>query len=163
MLYVPRGTYHRAAVTDTDSVHLTFGIQTYKGVKFLEWLVRRSGERKVFREDILTLGGPQAFAEQERVLKARLCEIINETSVVGEFPTMAEESGAGRSFPPRPEAGIGRYTMFAPLLRSRQAWRDSVEKKGKEPSAAGERIIESLLTRILPPRRAESRARGCAG
>ena len=27
---VPRGTYHRAAVTDTDSVHLTFGIHTYK-------------------------------------------------------------------------------------------------------------------------------------
>ena len=36
VLYVPRGMYHRAAVTDTDSVHLTFGIHPYKGLKFID-------------------------------------------------------------------------------------------------------------------------------
>ena len=38
-------------------------------------------------------------------------------------------------------------TLLAPLLRSRQAWRDSLADKGKQPSAAGERIIQSLIER----------------
>ena len=59
VLYVPRGTYHRAAVTDTDSVHLTFGIQTYRGLKFLEWLLKEGEKEEIFREDILTLSGPK--------------------------------------------------------------------------------------------------------
>ena len=46
-----------------------------------------------------------------------------------------------------PKDELEDQTIFAPLLRSRQAWRTSVVKKGKEPSADGERVIESLIAK----------------
>ena len=82
VLYVPRGTYHRAAVTDTDSVHLTFGIHTFKGLKFIDRIRSEAEQEVLFREDILPLRGPEAIAEQERILKSRLCEIINSHSLL---------------------------------------------------------------------------------
>ena len=145
VLYVPRGTYHRAAVTDQDSLHLTFGIHAFKGLRFIDGIRSAAEKDRLFREDVLMLGGPEAFSEQERVLKARLCEMINESSML-EF---VEEWQLRRvpvfRFHLGSEEELDDHTLLAPLLRSRQAWRDSVEKKGKEPSAAGEAIIEALI------------------
>ena len=145
VLYVPRGTYHRAAVTDTDSVHLTFGIHTYMGLKFLEWLRTEGEKEELFREDILTLRGPEAFAEQERVFKARLHQIIDETPLMENFEHWQRKRRPVDRFHLGPAEALEDHTMLAPLLRCRQAWRDSVVKKGKEPSAAGERIIDCLI------------------
>lgn len=147
VLYVPRGTYHRAAVTDTDSVHLTFGIQTFMGLKFIEWLLKEAEKEEVFREDILTLRGPEAFAEQERRFKERLCEIINDTPMLDNFEHWKAKRRPVDRFHLGPREEIDDLTMFAPLLRSRHAWRNSIVKKGKEPSAPGERVIESLIAR----------------
>ena len=145
VLYVPRGTYHRAAVTDTDSVHLSFGIRSFKGLMFLDWIRSAAAKDRIFREDVAMLGEPEAFAEQERVLKARLCELINGSSLL----ESVEEWQLGREPVYRFHLGPGREltdeTILAPLLRSRHAWSDSVKKNGKQPSAACERIMGSLI------------------
>ena len=149
VLYVPRGTYHRAAVTDTDSVHLTFGIRTFQGLKFIDAIRRAAEKDRLFREDVLTLGRPENFAEQERILKARLCEMINERSLL----ETVEEWQLGRvpvyRFHLGPTEQLDDHTTVAPLLRSRNAWRQSQRKKGKEPSAAGETIIQCLIEKNL--------------
>ncbi|HZU51931.1 MAG TPA: cupin domain-containing protein [Sphingomicrobium sp.] len=147
VLYVPRGTYHRAAVTDTDSVHLTFGIQTFYGLKFIEWLLTEAEKEEIFRKDILTLSGPEVFAEQERAMKARLCEIINNTPLIENFERWRAKRRPVDRFHLGPREELDDYSLLAPLLRSPQAWRDSVVKKGKEPSAAGERIIDTLIAK----------------
>ena len=145
VLYVPRGTYHRAAVTDTDSVHLTFGIQTFMGLKFVEWLLNEVQKEEIFREDILTLRGPETFAEQERAFKARLCEIINETPLIENFEYWQGKRRPVDRFHLGPLEELGEHTLLAPLLRSQQAWRVHLSKAGKVPSVAGERILASLL------------------
>jgi hypothetical protein len=93
------------------------------------------------------VAGPEAFAEQERALKSRLCEVINHSSLL----KFVEEWQLTREpvyrFHLGPQRELDEQTMLAPLLRSRNAWRDSVAKKGKEPSVAGERIISSLIER----------------
>ena len=53
VLYVPRGTYHRAAVTDTDSVHLTFGIHAFKGLRFIDG-IRKAAEKNGLPVDRIT-------------------------------------------------------------------------------------------------------------
>ena len=147
VLYVPRGTYHRAAVTETNSVHLTFGIQTFMGLKFIEWLLNEAQKEQLFREDILTLRGPEAFAAQERAFKTRLCEIINDTPLLENFEQWQKKRRPVDRFHLGPPEELEDRTLLAPLLRSRQAWRDSLADKGKQPSAAGERIIQSLIER----------------
>jgi hypothetical protein len=42
---------------------------------------------------------------------------------------------------------LGDRTVLAPLLRSRKAWRASLQKQGKLPSAAGETLVQSLIDR----------------
>jgi len=147
VLYVPRGTYHRAEVTGPFSVHLTFGIHAFKGIKFIDAIRSAAEKEKFFREDVLMVAGPEAFAEQERALKSRLCEVINHSSLL----KFVEEWQLTREpvyrFRLGPQGELDEQTMLAPLLRSRNAWRDSVAKKGKEPSVAGERIIRSLIER----------------
>lgn len=149
VLFVPRGTYHRAAVTDTDSVHLTFGIHTFKGLDFLAWLRRETEEDELFRKDVIALRGPEALAEQERALKARLCEIIDGYSLNDNLEQWRRSRKPLNDFRLGPRQALDDQTMLAPLLRYREAWQDSVEKKGKEPSAAGERIVELLIEKSL--------------
>jgi len=143
------GTYHRAAVTDTDSVHLTFGIRSFLGLKFIDAIRIAAEKDRLFREDVLTLAKPQAFAEQERILKARLCEMINDSSLM----EAVEEWQLGRvpvyRFHLGPTEELDDSATVAPLLRSRNAWRNSQQKKGKEPSVAGETIIQFLIERNL--------------
>jgi len=149
VLYVPRGMYHRAAVTDTDSLHLTFGIHTAKGLDFIDWIRRKAEKEDLFREDILELRGPEAVAEQERIAKARLCELINEHSFLEYVDKWHRKFSAVDHFHLGPQKELDDHTMLAPLLRSREAWSDSVKQEGKEPPVAADRIIEILLDRQL--------------
>lgn len=147
VLYVPRGTYHRAAVTDTDSLHLTFGMHSYLRLNFLERLRKLAEEDRFFREDLLMLDGPEAFAEQEKALKARICELVNEASLLESVERWQLKREPVHRFHLGPKRTLGDETVLAPLLRSRQAWRASLQKQGKKPSAAGEALIQSLLER----------------
>jgi len=145
VLFVPRGTYHRAAVTDTDSVHLTFGIHTFKGLDFMVWLRQQVEKEELFRKDLIALRGPEALAEQERAIKARLSEMIDSYSLADHLEEWRRSRKPINDFRLGPKPDLDDHTMLAPLLRYREAWRDSVEKRGKEPSAAGERIVELLI------------------
>lgn len=144
-LYVPRGTYHRAQVTDTDSVHLTFGIHTPKGTDFIDWIRPKLQEERVFREDILTVCGPEAILEQERVLKERLCAMINEVPLSEFLEKWQRSRKPIDQFRLGPITEIDEAAVLAPLLRYPGAWRRALAEKGQEPSAAGERILEALL------------------
>lgn len=145
VLYVPRGTYHRAAVTDTDSVHLTFGIHTFKGLKFIDRIRSAAEKDVVFREDILPVRGPEALAEQERILKARLCDLINSQCLSELVDGWHKGWRPVDKFRLGPSEELDDLTVLSALLRHPQAWRDSVEQSGKEPSLAAEQILQLLL------------------
>ena len=144
-LYVPRGTYHRAEVTDTDSVHLTFGIHTPKGRDFFDWIRSELMTDVLFREDILTIRGPEAVAEQERAIKARLCEVISGASLSDYLDHFQRSRKPVDQFRLGPSTSIDDQTVLTPLLRYREAWEQSVRKKGQEPAPAGQRILDLLL------------------
>jgi cupin superfamily protein len=144
-LYVPRGTYHRAQVTDTDSVHLTFGIHTSRGVDFIDWLRPKLQDESLFREDILTVCGEEALARRERVLKDRLCAIINEASLSEFLEKWQRSRKPLDQFRLGPPVKIDDKCLLAPLLRYAGAWRRALQEKGQEPSVAGERVLEALL------------------
>jgi len=144
-LYVPRGVYHRACVTDEDSVHLTFGLHTVRVSDFLDWVREKMQEDPLLREDILPLRGTDAIAKQERAVKERLAEIIASASM-GVYADKCERTRKeSNQFRLGPTEEIDDRTTFAPLLRYPGAWRRSVEKKGQEPSPEIERIIAYLL------------------
>lgn len=144
-LYVPRGFYHRAAVTDTNSVHLTFGMMAPRGLDFVDWVRSELQKEVMFREDILTLRGPEAVAQQEQALKARLCEIINGAPLCDYLDSWQRSRKPFNQFRVGPREELHEHTLLAPLLRYRGAWRRSVEKKGAEPAPAAEAILDVLL------------------
>ncbi len=144
-LYVPRGVYHRACVTDEDSVHLTFGIHTAKVSDFLDWLREKMQEDPLLRDDMIPLRGPEAIAEQERAVKERLGEIIAGASI-SEYLEKSERSRKqGNQFRVGAAEEIDDDTVFAPLLRYPGAWRQTLEKKGEVPSPEVERTVQYLL------------------
>jgi hypothetical protein len=145
VLYVPRGTYHRAAVTDTDSVHLTFGIHTAKGLDFIAWLRQQAENDELFRKDVIALAGADALADQERAFKARLGELVESFSLSDYIENWRRSRKPLDEFRLGPREELDDHTMLAPLLRFREAWHDSVAKKGKEPSVAGDRIVGVLI------------------
>jgi len=145
VLYVPRGTYHRAAVTDTDSVHLTFGIHTNKGLKFIDRVRVEAEKEPLFREDILPVRGAEALAEQERALKARLIEIINSIPLSEFAETWQSRWKPIDSFRLGPKEDLQDHTLLASLIRNPHAWRESYTKNGKEPSPAAQQLVECLI------------------
>lgn len=145
VLYVPRGFYHRAAVTDTDSVHLTFGIVPARGLDFIDWMRSKFQQEAFFREDIMTVRGPDAVAEQESSLKSHLCEIINSASLSDYLDEWRKDRRPIDQFRVGPREDFHDHTVLAPLLRYRDAWRDSETKKGAEPLPAAEAILDFLL------------------
>ena len=146
-LYVPRGTYHRAAVTDTDSVHLTFGIYTAKGVH-LRRLATVRGYSK--RHHV-----PQRPSHHSRIGCSRGARACPKSSIVRDRPTRLLCATTLRSF-----KGLAslltastwvrlrkctNLTVLAPLVRYPTAWQDSLRSMGREPSPTGERIIAFLV------------------
>ena len=94
------------------------------------------------------LGGPEAFAEQERALKTRLCELIDESSLMESVERWQLKREPVHRFHLGVQEKLGDRTVLAPLLRSRQAWRASLQKQGKLPSAAGETLSNLSSTGI---------------
>jgi hypothetical protein len=148
-LYVPRGVYHRAVVTDEDSVHLTFGLHTARVCDFIDWIHKRMQEDPLLREDMLTLRGPDAIAEQERAVKERLYDIIAGASMWQYLEKCERHRKPSNQFRLGPIEEIDDHTVLAPLLRYRGAWRRSVEEKNEEPSPAEERVLDYLLEKRL--------------
>ncbi len=144
-IYVPRGHYHRAAVTDTHSVHLTFGIHTAKAMDFIDWIHTNLLTDELFRKDVLTIRGTDALVEQGQAIKDRLCDVINGASLPDFLDKWQTERNRVSEVRLGPPADIQEDTLLAPLLRYPMAWRRSVEKKGKEPSPEVEKILAFMI------------------
>jgi len=135
-------------VTDTDSVHLTFGIHTPKGRDFFDWIRSEMMSDVLFREDILTIRGPEAVAEQERVIKSRLCEIINRSSVPDFLDHILSNREQFDVFQMGPAPEIHEGTLLAPILRYRGAWQQGAANE-KPNSPETERILAFMIDNPL--------------
>jgi hypothetical protein len=80
-LYLPRGEVHHTEVVGNLAVHLTFGIDTKRGVDFGESIIAGLRQDPLFREDLTRLGGEDALRAKEHALKARLHAAIDAADV----------------------------------------------------------------------------------
>jgi ribosomal protein L16 Arg81 hydroxylase len=119
VLFVPRGVYHRAAAMDVDSVHLTFGVHTIKGIDFIESLRDLAAKDPLFRRDIAVARGPEAVARQEQEIKERYLEIVRQSSILD----VVKQSEIRRSpvdlIRLGPSQLLDDATLLAPLVRHR--------------------------------------------
>jgi hypothetical protein len=118
VLYLPRGEVHHASVEGELSWHLTFGIDTRRGVDFVASLLERAAHDQAFREDLTRLGGTSAMLEKEAELKARLHALVDRASLASfldrddaERPARASSQAPGAS--PR----FGEKSRVFPLIR----------------------------------------------
>jgi hypothetical protein len=72
VLFMPRGEVHHTSTVGDVSIHLTFGIDTRRGVDFAASLLSGLEDDVVFREDVTRLSGEDALRARERLLKERL-------------------------------------------------------------------------------------------
>ncbi len=96
VLYLPRGEVHHAEVLTSPSVHLTFGIDTKRGVDFAASILEDLAHEQLFREDLTRLGGEDALRERERALKERLHARIDAADVSAFLAASTETSTKGR-------------------------------------------------------------------
>ena len=122
MLFVPRGYFHQAAVQNSTSVHLTFGIRSARGMDYLDELRKRCLQSEVFRKDIHTAAGPQAAAEHEAAMKAALHAMVDEFS----FDAFLEKRRHKREpldfFQLGPAQELAEDPLLVPLVRQRTGY-----------------------------------------
>lgn len=120
LLYLPRGEVHHTTVEGDLSWHLTFGIDTRRGVDFVASLLERAAHDPAFREDLTRLGGASSLHEKEAELKARLHALVDRASVVSylerddaERPARASSPSSRLGTAPR----LTDKTRVFPLIR----------------------------------------------
>ncbi len=96
VLYLPRGEVHHAEAVTSPSVHLTFGIDTERGVDFAASILEGLASEQLFREDLTRLGGEDALRQRERLLKERLHARIDAASVSAFLAASTETSAKRR-------------------------------------------------------------------
>jgi hypothetical protein len=143
ILFIPRGFYHQAAVRDATSVHLTFGIHTARGVDFVDEVRKRCAEIEEFRKDLLTVAGPEALAERERVVKDLLHKLVDEMS----FEAFLDQCKRGRDpvdqFRLGPAKPLPTDPVLAPMVRQR----DGFPLPAKTDDGLAEKVIDRLVDR----------------
>jgi ribosomal protein L16 Arg81 hydroxylase len=83
MLFIPRGTWHRATVCDDISVHLTITIVSRNGLDFAIWAFKQLGSDDLLTRDLPQLAGEEALDAHGAALKARIAEILGRLDVHG--------------------------------------------------------------------------------
>ena len=149
VLYLPRGEVHEAAVTDADSVHVTFGIQTLSAIDFLGWIAEKASHDEIARMDLTRTAGEAALGRHEARVKERLHALVDSSSLAAYL----DFEDAKRK--PRPLLSIGlagnieNTTLIVPALRRRVPI--SVEHEDEMPVIiAGETYrLSALARRIL--------------
>ncbi len=76
VLYLPRGEVHHTSVEGTHAIHLTFGVDTRRGIDLFDALVKRAASDLHFREDLTRLGGEADSVRRERELKERMHALV---------------------------------------------------------------------------------------
>ncbi|HQY65365.1 MAG TPA: hypothetical protein PK141_28425, partial [Polyangiaceae bacterium] len=101
------GEVHHTANVGSLSVHLTFGVDTRRGVELLAPLRERAVQERLFREDLTRLAGDEALRERTLQLKARLHALVDELDV----DALLAEDDRARSL--RCLAGLGGAEVAA--------------------------------------------------
>ncbi len=140
MLFVPRGYYHQAAVKNATSVHLTFGIKSGLGVDFIDRLRKRCLQLDEFRQDILGVAGAEALGEQERRIKDKLHQMIDEYSFADFLAERANKREVVDFFRLGPQRAWSD-PVVVPLVRRR----DGI----KLPAAANSEVAGRVLDRLI--------------
>ena len=81
VLYLPRGEVHAAALDGEDSVHITIGLKSYRGLDFTETIVRQAAENPLLRQDVPIAAGESAISEHEAALKRALHALIDRANL----------------------------------------------------------------------------------
>jgi hypothetical protein len=81
VLYLPQGEVHEAALESENSVHLTIGLSSYRGLDFAEAMIKQAVEDDLFRQDVPVAAGKSAIAEHEAALKKALHALIDRTEL----------------------------------------------------------------------------------
>ncbi len=76
VLYLPRGEVHHTSVEGTHAIHLTFGVDTRRGIDLFDALVKCAASDVHFREDLTRLGGQADSVRRERDLKDRMHALV---------------------------------------------------------------------------------------
>jgi hypothetical protein len=159
-LYLPRGEVHHTANVGALSVHVTFGVDTRRGVELLTTLRERAAEERIFRDDLTRLAGPEALRAHARALKARLHALVDALDVDAH---LAEDDRA-RALRSLTSLGGAEVAARAPsasvvvsAVRRRLALRDDgaevvLDAGGRafRLSPAAGRVLELVATRDGP-------------
>lgn len=82
MMFLPRGTWHRASVNDgASSLHLTVTIVSLTGHDFARWLVDQIEDDDLVCSDIPRGGGDQSIEAYERELQARIQSLFEKETI----------------------------------------------------------------------------------
>jgi ribosomal protein L16 Arg81 hydroxylase len=141
MLYVPRGYVHQAAVKDSVSVHLTFGINPILGLEFIDLLRKRCLELGEFRQDVLGVAGPEALAIQEQSLKSLLHQMIDELSFASFLDECKKKREVVDFYRLGPQSTMQSDAVLVPLVRKRDGL--------ALPTVANQAIAGPVLDRLI--------------
>lgn len=120
VLYLPRGEVHHTSVEGTHAIHLTFGIDTRRGVDLLRSLVDRAALDEAFRRDVTRLGGPRASGLRVSSLRERMHALVDAIDV----ETFLRDDDAARPLRASPHRGassVDGASAIVPLVRRRIA------------------------------------------
>jgi len=150
VIFVPRGMYHRASVTDQDSVHLTFGIHTTKGIDFVDFLRKEASKDEMLRQDLLSYIGGDLAAIQEQAIKDRLCQLVQSTSFHDLLVKIEDNRDHYDQFRIGPPTVLDQDPLLAPLIRHRRAYevkRGKVGAGDDRSTLMKRRVIDVLIDR----------------
>lgn len=149
-LYVPRGEVHHTATEGGLSVHLTFGVDTLRGVELLASLRDRAIQEATFREDLTRLAGAEALRERERALKARLHALVDAL----DLEALLTEDDRVRALRPLTALGGAESAVRAPAT---SAVVSAVRRRLVLREEAGGEVVLEAGGRVLPLSRGAAR------
>lgn len=136
LLYLPRGEVHHTSVDGELSWHLTFGIDTKRGVDFVASLLERAARDSAFREDLTRLGGTSSLLEKEAELRARLHALVDGASLL----TYLEADDAER-----PARASSQAVGTAPRLNDKSRVFPLIRRAFTVPEAGSEDAVRVRL------------------
>ena len=158
MMFIPRGTWHRASVDDGQlSLHLTVTIISDTGQDYARWIVDQFEDDDLICTDIPRLGGGDAVQRYERALRDRMISLI-ESNDLAQFlaardgervPVSAIRLAA--AFAPEP------MDLVIPSMR-RRLQPDPGDAGGSEVRAGGQahRLTKPMRAALLAVEKAET-------
>jgi hypothetical protein len=149
LLYLPRGEVHMADLEDGNSVHLTIGLLSRRGLDFAEGIIKLAAKDLLFRQDVPVAAGMAALRDHETALKTALHALIDRMDLT----RYVDNDNRSRHLYPLVNLGAGCLchadTLVESALRRRIPMETEVEGE-RELSLGGERFrLSASARRVL--------------